>query len=253
MTASGRKIVFITGAATGVGAEIAQRLAADGAGVALAVRNAPRVRELCDRIEAAGGEALAVECDVTDEAAVAAAIAAAVARFGGIDVVINNAGSIDPIGKIADTPAAAWQAALATNLSGPFIVTQAALPHLLERQGIVMNISTGAAHRAWDSWSAYCSAKAGLSMLTRCVDVEYGADGLYAIAVQPGMVDTGMQVRIRASGANDVSKIKREELLSPAVPARAISWIVAARPAALRGRDVSLADLRNEAGDGADW
>lgn len=250
---STEKIVFLTGGATGIGAQIARQLAGEGHAIALAIRNPERAEALCAELVALGGRAIAIACDVRDASQVTEAIARTQTTFGRIDVVINNAGQINPIGPFETADIADWRNAIDTNLVAPFIVAQAATPALRNSQGVLINISTGASTVPRKAWSAYCSAKAGLAMYTRCAALELEPDGILVVGVQPGMVDTAMQERIRDSGANEVSLIPREDLLSPSAPASAISWLLRSRPADLNGRDLSLADLRTLAGAEADW
>ena len=123
-----------------------------------------------------------------------------------------------------------WAANVATNLLGPCQLLRAALPALQVHGGTVVNVSTGAAHTPREGWSAYCSAKAALAMLNRCVAHEYGAAGVAAYSFQPGVVDTDMQVQIRASGMNEISRIPREKLAAPEYAARVMAWLVDVRP-----------------------
>lgn len=245
-----RKTIFITGAASGIGAQLARQFAGEGHAVVLAIRNPSRAADLLAEL---GELAMAVPCEVRDAASVAAAVQTATERFGGLDVVINCAGTVEPIGLIEATDPAAWRSAVETNLVGPYLVARAVVPALRASKGVLINISTGASTLERRAWSAYCSAKAGLAMFTRCAALEFGADGVLVLGVQPGMVDTGMQERIRASGANEVSEIPRERLLPVTAPARALSWLLRNRNDELQGRDLTLADLRTLAGPGADW
>jgi len=116
------------------------------------------------------------------------------------------------------------------------------VPQLIARGGTLVNISSGAAHSPREGWSAYCAAKAALAMLTRATALEYAARGLRCYGFQPGVVDTDMQVAIRASGMNEISRLRREQLATPAVPARWVTWLAAERPADLDGKDFSVND-----------
>jgi NAD(P)-dependent dehydrogenase (short-subunit alcohol dehydrogenase family) len=109
-------------------------------------------------------------------------------------------------------------------------------------QGAVVNLSTGAAHTPREGWSAYCSSKAALAMLTRCVAHEYGARGVAAYGFQPGLVDTAMQDRIRGSGMNEISRIPKEKLAPPSRSADVVAWLAATRPVDLVGQDLSIND-----------
>ncbi|UOT03281.1 SDR family oxidoreductase [Rhodococcus opacus] len=184
------KTALVTGAGTGIGAAIARRLIADGARVCLVGRRqsalAHTLQELPD------GKAITHDADVSDADAVAGAVRTAV-EFGDgrLDIVVNNAG-IGPVGTIEDCDLAEWDQALAVNLTGPMLVTRAAIPHLRRGGGAVVNISSVAGRRAFPSLAAYCVSKAGLIMLTQQAAVDFGADGIRFNAVCPGWIRTPM-------------------------------------------------------------
>jgi NAD(P)-dependent dehydrogenase (short-subunit alcohol dehydrogenase family) len=238
------RAAFVTGAARGIGAAAALALARRGFAVAIAVRQPQAAEAAAAQVRAAGAACIVVPCDVADFASVRAAVARTLDAFGRLDAVVNNAGLIEPIGHLADTDPAAWTRALATNLAGPYHVLHEALPALLSTQGAVVNLSTGAAHTPREGWSAYCSSKAGLAMLTRSVAHEYGPRGVSAYGLQPGLVDTAMQERIRGSGMNEISRIPKEQLAPPERSADVIAWLADTRPADLRGQDLTVNDAQ---------
>mgnify|MGYP002403323653 CR=1 FL=1 len=246
------KVVLVTGASRGIGLSAALALAGAGATVVGLARSIGGADTLRAGLEATGRAHLLLPCDVADWEAVRAAVQAATERFGAIDVLVNNAGVIDPIGRIGDTDPAQWSAAIAVNLGGSYNAVRAALPSLLARRGAVINVSSGAAHRPLDGWSAYCAGKAGLAMLTRSLALEYGDAGLRVFGFQPGVVDTEMQARIRASGVNEVSRLRREELAPPDDPARAIVYLCGPDAADLAGQELTIRDpeFRRRAGLG---
>jgi NAD(P)-dependent dehydrogenase (short-subunit alcohol dehydrogenase family) len=241
---TGTRIAIVTGASRGIGAATALALARRGIGSVLAVRHAADAQPVRRQVEALGVECAIQTCDVTRESDVRALIEHTLQARGRLDALVNNAGTIEPIARIADGNAQQWAAAISTNLVGPYQLLRAALPALARSGGTVINVSTGAAHQPREGWSAYCSSKAALAMLSRCVDHEYGASGVAAYSLQPGVVDTDMQVRIRASGMNEISRIPREKLASPDLCANVIAWLVDARPADLRGQELSVADAQ---------
>lgn len=244
------KVVIVTGAGRGIGASTARELARRGARVVVAARG-EQADKIAAEIGAAGGEALAAACDVADHASVARLVETVVGRYGRVDAVINNAGTVEPIGPIAETDPEQWARALEVNLVGAYHLVRAALPHMLEAGGgTVVNLSSGAAFRPMEGWSAYCASKAGLAMLTRSIDHEYGARGIRAIGFSPGVVDTEMQVRIRASGINPVSRLPRETLAPPDDPAHVIAWLCTGAGSAYAGKDIDIREpaLREAAG-----
>ncbi len=130
----------------------------------------------------------------------------------------------------------------------------ASLPALLvSRAATILNVSSGAAHGPREGWSAYCSAKAGLLMLTRSLHEEYGERNIASFGLQPGVVDTGMQVRIRDSGMNEISRLPRASLAAPDHAAGIIAWLCDQRPTHHRGMDLTVRDaaLLAEAGQPA--
>ena len=237
------KVAILTGASRGLGAATAAALAGQGVKLALLARNQESLAAVADHARRAGSEAVALACDVSDGAACAQAVAEAERRLGPIDILINNAGVIEPIGRLADTDGAAWARNISINLVGAYNMMRAVLPAMARRKrGVVIDISSGAAHRALEGWSAYCAAKAGLAMLTQAAALEYGPHGVRIIGLSPGTIDTDMQGAIRASGINMVSKIPRSQLAPAEHAARAIVYLCGEAAADLAGGEASLRD-----------
>jgi NAD(P)-dependent dehydrogenase (short-subunit alcohol dehydrogenase family) len=234
------KVIIVTGASRGIGAAAAAALAASGATVVLTARNGRLAEDVARSI---GGSASASACDVADFAAFAALVAATKARFGRLDALINNAGVIEPIATIADSDPADWARNIGINLVGAYHAIRAVLPGMVaDGGGTIVNISSGAAIRPLEGWSAYCSAKAGLHMLTRAVALETAGKGIRVFGFQPGTTDTDMQVLIRASGINPVSQIPRGNLTPVAHPAAAIVYLCTPAADDLNGQEFSLRD-----------
>jgi len=234
------KTVLITGASRGIGAEAARVFAAAGANVALAARSAGAVGALAEEI---GEAALPLACDVADYAEVEAAVAATVSAFGGLDVLIGNAGILEPISELAESDPAEWDLAIDINLKGIYHGARAALPVMLAAGGgTIVNISSGAAHKPLASWSHYCASKAGAAMITRSIHEEYGARGIRAMGLSPGTVATDMQRKIKASGVGPVAKLDWSEHIPPDWPARACLWMCGAEADGWLGQEISLRD-----------
>ena len=241
MAALSGKVVIVTGASRGIGAAAAAALAAAGAAVMLAARDGKRAAEVAGGIAAAGGDAAALACDVADYAAVEALVAATTQRFGRPDILINNAGVIEPIATIATSDPAAWANNVQINLVGAYNAVRAVLPGMVAGgSGTIVNISSGAALRPLEGWSAYCAGKAGLAMLTQAIKLEEGAHGIRVFGFQPGTTDTDMQVLIRASGINVISQIPRSNLTPVAHPAKAIVYLCTPEADDLVGAEFSL-------------
>lgn len=234
------KVVAITGASRGIGAAAAMAFAQAGASVALLARTEAQVAALAARI---GERAMALTCDVADATQVDWALARVAEQFGGLDVMVNNAGLIEPITRLADADPAAWGQAIDVNLKGVFNGMRAAIPHLRARGGgTVITVSSGAAHNPLEGWSAYCASKAGAAMLTSCAHLEEVANGLRIMGLSPGTVATDMQVTIRASGINPVSKLDPSAHIPAEWAARALVWMCGPDAAEFAGQEVSLRD-----------
>lgn len=234
------KTVAITGASRGIGAAAARAFAAAGANVALIARSAGEVEKLAAEI---GAAALALPCDVSDYGAVAAVLDATVAHFGGLDVLINNAGVISPISALWQADPAAWGQTIDINLKGVFHGMRAALPVMSAAGGgTIITISSGAAHNALEGWSAYCTSKAGAAMLTMCLDKEAKGRGIRAMGLSPGTVATEMQREIKASGINPVSRLDWSDHIPPEWPAEALLWMCSADADEFVGQEISLRD-----------
>lgn len=233
----------ITGASRGIGAETARFFAANGASVILAARSTAEIDAVAAEIVEAGGAAKAVACDVADPAMVEATIAACEEAFGRFDVLVNNAGLIEPIGRIEELSPADYGRVIDVNLKGVFYGLNAALPRLTRQgSGVIVNISSGAATSALEGWSHYCSSKAGVLSLTKCADRENEDSAVRVVGLSPGTVATDMQVQIKASGVNPVSQLDPTVHIPPAWVAQAIGWLCGPDAAEYRGVDVSLRD-----------
>ena len=232
------KVVVITGASRGIGAAAAREFARVGASVVVLARSEAEITALAAEI---GPQAMARRCDVADAADVQAALAAVVARFGRLDVMINNAGVIEPIARLADAGVEAFSAAIDINLKGVFHGMRAALP-IMKAQGggTIITVSSGAAVNALEGWGGYCASKAGALMLTRVAHLEEAAHGIRVLGMSPGTVATEMQVKIKASGVNPVSQLDFAVHIPADWPAKCLVWMCGAEADGYLGRDVSL-------------
>ena len=236
------KVVVITGASRGIGAAAAQVFAQAGARVAMLARSGDAVRVMAARF---GANVMALPCDVADAGAVAGAIDAVMACWGQVDVLINNAGVIAPISRIAEADAAAWGRAIDINLKGVFYGMQCVIPIMrAQGGGTILTVSSGAAHNALEGWSAYCASKAGAAMLTRAAHLEEAVHGLRIMGLSPGTVATDMQVAIKASGVNPVSQLDPSVHIPADWPARALLWMCSDAANAWLGQEISLRDER---------
>ena len=242
MTLSG-KTALVTGGNRGIGLATVRALAMAGASVHFTTRSAANLAAA--RRELGPVAATGHVANMTDRLAMTALFEQP------FDILVNNAAVIGPIGRILDVQVEDWALSIDTNLTAAFHVVQLALRHMVAQgAGTIVNLSSGAAHRPQEGWSAYCAGKAGLAMLTRSVHLEHGAEGIRIFGFAPGVVDTDMQGKIRASGINPVSKLPRASLAPADEPARAIAWLCTPAADALNGQeiDVRTPDLRAAVG-----
>lgn len=232
------KTVLITGASRGIGAEAARTFALAGANVGLVARSSNTIDALANDL---GARAFGMTCDVSDYAQVEAVVQACVEKFGGLDVLIGNAGVIEPISHITTSDPAGWGQAIDINLKGVFYGMRAALPVMIKAGGgTILTVSSGAAHNPIEAWSHYCASKAGAAMLTRCADKETRDQGIRAMGLSPGTVATQMQREIKASGINPVSQLDWEDHIPADWPARTLLWMCSPDADEFIGTEISL-------------
>jgi meso-butanediol dehydrogenase/(S,S)-butanediol dehydrogenase/diacetyl reductase len=225
--------VLITGGGTGIGAATARLLARSGFDVAVCGRRHEPLQQIADEIGA-----LALSADTSDCEQVQEAVTACVERFGGLQALVLAAGA-GASGAVVEQSLQRWNAVLQTNLTGAFLASRAALPHLLRARGAVVTIASLAGLRAGPASAAYCASKAGLVMLTQCIALDYGPAGVRANCVCPGWIRTAM-----ADAAMDELASRRElgdrdrayALATSEVPARragrpeevaeAVAWLL---------------------------
>ncbi len=244
-------VILLTGASRGMGAEIARWLAKAGTRLTLVARSADSLEKIAEEIRRLGGEGLPFSADIAGQTGCNEAVRETLDRFGRLDALINNAGLLGPLARVADANPDAWRYNIEVNLLGPFFLTHAALPHLRAAHGRVINISSGAAVKSVQGWSAYCTAKAGLTHFTRILAEE--EPDVVSVAIRPGVVNTRMQEMIREEGPGAMSEdkvdyfqtLKSENKLEPAnVPARAAAWLALHAPQEMSGEFVDYDDAR---------
>lgn len=199
------KVIVITGASQGLGAGLAQEFGKRRMSLALCARKTPQLPK-----GAASG--LVERVDVGDARQVHAFARMVRETLGPIDLWINNAGVLAPIGPLREIDLEAFAHLVRINLLGVVHGTQAYLRLLHEgerRDGVLINISSGAASRAYAGWSAYCASKAAVERFTECVQLEEAEHGLRAYAVAPGIINTSMQDQIRATSREDFPAVDR--------------------------------------------
>jgi NAD(P)-dependent dehydrogenase (short-subunit alcohol dehydrogenase family) len=247
---SGRH-ALVTGAARGIGAEIARTLAAEGAVLTLLGRDREALQRVADALPAAASHRV-VAADVADPAAVQQAFAQARAALGPLAILVNNAGAAESA-PFLKTSVELWQRMLSVNLTGSFLCTQAALPDMLEAGwGRIVNIASTAGQKGYAYVAAYTAAKHGVIGLTRSLALEVARKGVTVNAVCPGYTDTDI---LRNSVANVVGKTGRSEadalaefssvnpqrrIVQPSEVADAVRWLCGEGAASVNGQSISV-------------
>ncbi|TMF86893.1 MAG: SDR family oxidoreductase [Chloroflexi bacterium] len=205
------RVALVTGASSGIGAALAAMLAEEGARVAVAARREAELRELARRIELAGGTALTVATDLTDDAALRRLVERTVDELGPIDVLVNNAGFA--VWKPLElTSVAEWDQTFAVNIRAPALLTATVLPGMQARRfGRIVNIGSEAGVAIVPSLAAYCVSKHALVALTEVVQDANHENGIKAWVVCPGFVDTEMGTVV--PGAKPENFLKVEEVV----------------------------------------
>jgi NAD(P)-dependent dehydrogenase (short-subunit alcohol dehydrogenase family) len=220
------RVALVTGAAAGIGRATAERLASEGAALALVDVAAEGLEETAKRCTALGAETEAVLCDVANPEQVEAAVRRTVERFGRLDALVNIAGVLS-LDHTHELPLDRWRRVLEVNLTGTFLFCKAALPHLLERGGVIVNTSSTSALAGMPYAAAYGASKAGLLALTRTLAVEYAKRGLRAVAICPGSIKTAMGSRANLPKDVDWSLIQRAMPLDRARGPEVVAGVIA--------------------------
>ena len=234
---------IVTGAGRGIGRAIAEALAGAGMAVAVASRTVEQVEETVATIEAAGGTALAVPTDVTEQESVRRTVDRVLEEFGRIDLLVNDAGSFNAIGPVWEVDPREWWGDVTTNLYGSFLCAHTVLPHMIERgSGKIVNMGGGGSILPFEFGSGYGSSKAGILRLTDTLAVEAGPYGVDVYAMGPGLVLTEM-TKIQLESAAGQKWFSRavdwfEDGVDrpPTEAARVALWLATLPPGKLAGR-----------------
>lgn len=222
------KVVLITGAASGIGRAAAERIASEKGRVFCVDVAEEALAEVVAKVDGSGGEGASSVCDIRQVESCRETIAACLERFGKIDSVVNMAGIIR-MGHTDSFPIETWQQVIDVNLSGTFYMCQAAIPHLLESKGNIVNAASSICFRSTPYAAAYAASKGGILTMTRMLAVEYGKRGLRANSVAPGSIDTPMAAPPGYPEDADFSIIQRSMALTgqagPEVIAAGIAYL----------------------------
>jgi citronellol/citronellal dehydrogenase len=250
MTTLAGKTLFITGASRGIGLAIALRAARDGANIAIAAKSAvpnPKlpgtIHTAAAAVEAAGGRALALKCDIREEAEVEAAVAATVERFGGLDILVNNASAIWLKG-VRDTPMKRFDLMQQVNSRGSFLCAQKALPHLLRAANphiLTLAPPPSLDPKWWGAHTGYTLAKMGMSFVTLGLAAEFGPQGVAVNALWPKTV-------IATDALNMIPGVEVSRCRRPEVVADAAHAVLCRKAEGFYGQFLIDEDVLREAG-----
>lgn len=192
MTRLSGKVALITGGGTGIGRAIALAFAREGASVSVAGRRLEKLREVISEIQKQGGAGLAIECDVTRARDVERAVKGTVERFGRLNVLVNNAGTLH-VSTVEGINEEEWDRVMTVNVKGPFLMSRAVLPEFRKCSGgAIVNIGSVLGLVAMKDRAAYCASKGGVTMLTKAMAIDHGPHNIRVNCICPGDTDTGM-------------------------------------------------------------
>lgn len=250
------QVAIITGAGRGIGQAIAQAYAREGAHLALAARSQTELEQTAAEIAQTGAQAIAVPTDVTDPAQAERLAAAALTRFGRIDLLVNNAGISGPVGPLQDNDIAQWAETINVNLTGTFLVCRAVIPAMVKQGGgKIINLSGAGAANAWSNLSAYCASKAAVVRLTEVLAQELAPHNIAVNALGPGSVHTSMWDKMTQdaarAGADFIHRLGLQVTSGGGAPidecAELAVWLASQESDNLTGRLISATtdDFRN--------
>lgn len=232
------RVALVTGAASGIGAVCAERLAAEGAVVVAADLDEDGAARVAGQITAAGGTALARRVDVTDLDSVTGVVKEAATMGDGLRIAVNNAGISGPLTPLAELSPADFDAVTKVNLYGVYHAMRCQLPAMAATGGVIVNLSSIAAHSAFRGHAAYAAAKQGVLALTRTAAREYANHGIRVLSVSPGVVGTPMVTSLPpGSTDNLIASVPLQRTAQPAEVAALIAFLVSDDASYMTGSD----------------
>lgn len=216
------KVAIITGGGKGIGRAIASAFAAEGASVVMAARTRAILEEAAEEIRAQGGDAKAIQTDITDERQIERMVAETIQAYGRIDILVNNSGIAGPTARVVDLDLAAWNEVLAIDLTGGMLCAKHVLKHMIpQKSGVVINIvseggRSGDGRSGYPMRSPYCCSKAGLIALTETLSIEVGEYNIRVNAISPAAV-RGERIINVVKGRSEATGLPFEEVMGKLV------------------------------------
>jgi NAD(P)-dependent dehydrogenase (short-subunit alcohol dehydrogenase family) len=241
-------IALLTGAGSGIGRAAALIFAREGARVVVTDRNEAEAQETLTQVTAGGGEGLALQVDVTDDAQIAAMVGSAVEAYGRIDHAVNCAGISEAGKPFHERERSSWDRMIAINLTGVFICMQAEITQMLSqeprdgRRGTIVNVSSGAGRVPAPGQPHYTAAKHGLLGLTRCAGQDYLRSGIRTNAILPGLTETGMTEHLKTDPGGEalIKMMPGGRMADPSEMGEAIVWLSSERSSWVNGQSISI-------------
>lgn len=249
------QVAIVTGGGRGLGRAFAQSLAEAGAKVAITARTESQLKETVALIEAAGGTVLAFMADVTDRPAMERVVEEVEKQLGPVDILVNNAAVLTPLGRDWEVDAEEWWRTMETNVRGPFLCTQIVLPHMItRRKGRIVNISSGAAHGAsptlYPYGTAYCTSKAALDRMTNLLAEAVEEYGVHVFALEVGGPTAMIEILATSPNIPEEMNILFREALKDgsgiAQSAQMVMFLVSGQADHLTGRIISSVDSSDD-------
>ena len=249
------RVAFITGGGRGLGRACAVAMAAEGADVIVVARSGDQLAETARMVESEGRRALAVTADLAYPEQIGRAVTEAIAAFGRVDVLVNNAGEVGPAALLHMAPPKGWGRTLAVNLTAPFLLCRGLVPSMVESgSGRIVNVTSGLGQIVMPVFGTYAVSKAGLNHLTRIMAEELRGSGVQVNALDPGVMDTSMQEHIRSLGPKVLGPPLFEQFQSfkdlghlrpPEEAARLAVWLASEDSEGISGEIGGAAEFRD--------
>ena len=238
-----KKVCLITGARTGIGKSISELFAYNGYRVIMTAKNIEDCGATADKLNELGHDAISLKFDLSQPERITETVVKAKGIWGKIDIIVNNAATVEPIDRLGNIKLQDLKKSIDVNFLSPAIIINNFWKTLKDSEGKILNILSGAAVAPIDGWLSYCSTKAALHMINQQAHLEGEQYNIKSIGISPGMVDTAMQQKIRESGINHVSKVKKSELIPTDLPAEFCLWAASDDANDLSGRMISLKEM----------